>query len=154
MEAHSEDLVLTDPPLPFLMAVTVNDLPTLGELVAPLLVRACQESRGEFTIPGILHNMGLHDGVERWRLLAIVRAGVVQAVMVVCITARGDGSRVLDCLLAAGDHAKDWPLVDDEFDAYARDYGCTKVRIPHARKGWQRTLPHWDWTGIVLERAV
>lgn len=154
MEAHSEKLVLTDKPQPFLVAITVNDLPNVWDRICPQLERACAESRGEFTIPGILHNMGLHDGVERWRLLAIVRGAEVQAVMVVCITAKGDGSRVLDCLLASGDHAKEWPLVDDEFDAYARDYGCKRVRIPHARKGWQRTLPHWQWTGIVLERAV
>lgn len=154
MEAYSEERVLRDPPPPFLIALTVNDLPNVWDRISPVLEKACNGSRGEFTLPGILHNMGLNDGIERWRLLALARGADVQAVMVVCVTAKGDGSRVLDCLLASGDHAKEWPLVDNEFDAYAREHGCTKVRIPHARKGWQRTLPHWEWTGIVLEKTV
>lgn len=147
LNGHSE-------PAPFLVSLGVNDLPNVWDAIEPLLSKACAESRGEFTVPGILHNMGINDGVEMWRLLAIVRGDEVQAVMVVCVTQMGDGSRVLDCLLAGGDRAKDWPAVDPEFDAYARSYGCSRVRIPCARKGWAKTLPHWKIRGYCLERNI
>ncbi len=154
METHSAERVLEPPLRPRLFDFGVNDLPHVWDALEPMLAKACDESRGQFTIPGILSNMGLHDGVERWRLLAIERGGAVQAVMVVCITALGDGKRVLDCLLAGGENAKDWPAVDEEFDAFARSCGCVRVRIPCARKGWLKALPHWKIVGHVLEREI
>lgn len=156
MEASITEHVLNghSEPAPFLVSLGVNDLPNVWDAIEPLLSKACAESRGEFTIPGILHNMGLNDGVEMWRLLAIVRGDEVQAVMVVCVTLRGDGRRTLDCLLAGGDRASDWPKVDPEFDAFARQNGCTSVRIPCARKGWAKTLPHWKIRGYVMEREI
>jgi len=122
--------------------------------IEPLLRKACEVSEGEFTLAGVLHNLGVNDGVEAWRLLAIEDGERVKAVMAVCITQRGDGSRSLDCLLASGDHAKEWPQVDDDFDAYAKRFGCSRVRIPRARKGWLRTLPHWRISGYFLERML
>lgn len=138
---------------PYLVALGINDLPHVWSVVEPLLARGCEDSRGEFTVDAILAQMGLHDGVERWRLLAIIREGVPQAVMVVCIT-QMPGGRVLDCLLAAGDDHKSWPLVDEDFDAFARKHGCTRLRIPCARKGWPRALPHWEIRGYVMEREL
>ena len=154
MEAHSEEHVLSRESELKLIALSVNDLPRVWDLIEPELIRACEESRGEFTVPGILHNMGLHDGIERWRLLALVRDDDVQAVMVVCVTLRGDGKRIMDCLLAGGENAGDWIKVDPEFDAFAKHNGCTAVRIPCARKGWAKKLPHWKIRGHVMEREI
>ena len=153
METHSEEHVLNghSEPKTFLVSLGVNDLPNVWGAIEPVLSKACADSRGEFTIPGILHNMGLNDGVEMWRLLAIVRGDELQAVMVVCVTQLDDGCLSLDCLLAGGDRAKDWVKVDPEFDAFARQRGCRKVRIPRARTGWPQILPHWRITGVWLE---
>lgn len=154
MEASSAEHVLEQSP--FLVALGVNHLRHCWERVEPLLRQACAESRGEFTVEGILHNMGINDGVERWKLLVIVDGAHVKAAMVVCITQKADGERVLDCLLASGEDAREWPAVDPEFDAFAKACGCDKVRIPFARKGWLKALPHWRLvaTGYVLEREV
>lgn len=150
METSSTEHVLSEhaeAPSPFLVHIAPSMMEQAWEHIEPLLSKACAESRGEFSIPLILANL------EHWPILAIVRGDRVQAVMVTCVSIQPH-RRVLDCILASGDHAKDWPLVDEDFDAFARGFGCSAVRIPHARKGWQRTLPHWDWTGIVLERKI
>lgn len=155
METDSQEHVLSDyrPIVPELIAIGVNDLPRAWPHIEPLLRKACEDARGEFTVDQILHEMGIETGEERWKLLAIVRENTVQAVMVVCLTQTGS-RRVLDCLLASGDNAKEWPLVDEQFDAFARGHGCEGVRIPCARKGWLKALPHWKIRGYVLEREV
>jgi len=153
MALLDSDHTLNEAPERYLVSLGINDLPHVWKVLEPLLVKACEESRGEFSVPMILENMGLNTGVERWRIMAIIHHGSVQAAMVVCISQVGE-RRVLDCLLATGENAKEWPLVDDEFDAFAREYGCESVRIPCARKGWLKALPHWRMRGYVLEREI
>lgn len=130
-----------------LVVLAPEHLPRVWSVIEPLLKRACDESRGEFTIERIVANL------ENWPILAISRDGVPQAVMVTCIV-QMEHERVLHCLLASGDHAKEWPLVDDQFDEFARGFGCTRVRIPCARKGWAKALPHWKIVGYVMEREI
>lgn len=148
MEAVSTEHVLErQEAKAFLLHISPSLMPQAWPVIEPILSKACEESRGQFTLEAILRNL------EHWPILAIVRGDAVQAVMVTCITQQENG-RVLDCLLAGGDSAKDWPEVDDEFDAFARGFGCVSVRIPCARKGWLKTLPHWKWVGVVLEREI
>jgi len=78
----------------------------------------------------------------------------VQAVMVVAITQLDDGKRRLHCVLAGGERSGEWPEVDPEFDALARSWGCTSIRIGCARKGWAKKLPHWRIQGYVMERDI
>ena len=156
METDSQEHVLSDnyrPIVPELIAIGVNDLPVAWPHIEPMLRKACEESRGEFTVEQVLSEMGLENGVERWKLLAIIRDKTVQAVMVVCLTQNGE-RRSLDCLLASGDNAKEWPLVDEQFDAFALAHGCTSVRIPCARKGWAKALPHWRIVGYCMSREI
>ena len=145
-ESSAEQLLSADAPR--LVWIEPQQLPRVWPFIEPVLQKACSESRGEFSIQRIVANL------ENWPLLAIVREEGVQAVMVTCVTQMPDNTRVLDCLLAAGEAAKDWPLVDEEFDAFAKQFGCSRVRIPCARKGWLKTLPHWRIRGYVLEREI
>lgn len=149
METHGSEHVLNghDEPAPCLVHIAPQMMPEAWPAIAPLLERACAESRGEFTINRILANL------ENWPVLAIVKGEAVQAVMVTCITQYED-KRVMDCLLASGDQAKEWPAVDEAFDAFARGFGCSVLRIPCARKGWAKTLSHWKIRGYVMERAI
>ena len=151
METSSTEQLLSEhAPAPFLIHIEPQMMPQAWPVIEPILAKACAESAGEFTLNRILQSL------EHWPILAIVRGADVQAVMVTCISIRADGARVLDCLLASGDHASDWPLVDDEFDDFARGFGCVAVRIPRARKGWLKALPHWKLTGqfVTLEREI
>lgn len=145
----SVEHVLSDyrPIVPRLVHVALPMLREAWPHIEPHLIKACDESRGEFTPARILANL------EHWDILAIIRGDAVQAVMVTCISQAGE-RRTLDCLLASGDNAKEWPLVDEQFDAFALAHGCTSVRIPCARKGWAKALPHWKIRGYVMEREI
>lgn len=154
MDTHgAQQQLVNEEPQKRLVALTPNDLPTWWDEIGPLVSKACEESRGRFTIPMVLHNLGLSDGIERWRMLVIDNGQAIQAFMCVGILQEGD-ERVLSCILAGGDHAKEWPEVDEQFDALARAWGCGKHRIEFARKGWAKTLPHWKIIGYVMEREV
>lgn len=134
--------------------LNVNDLPTRWDSVEPLVERACAASHGEFTSEIVLFYLGLFDGIERGKLFVLMREETPQAVMLVSIAQRIDGTRILECLLASGESARQWPAVDPVLDAYAADWGCSIIRVPCARKGWLKTLTHWAMRGYVLERAV
>jgi hypothetical protein len=49
--------------------------------------------------------------------------------------------------------ARNWIGLLDEIEAYARAAGCEAVRLM-GREGWQRLLPSYRRTGIVLERTL
>ncbi len=150
MEKSSAEQLLSEPAsAPFLVHIEPQMMPQAWPVIEPILAKACAESAGEFTLNRILQSL------EHWPILAIVRGDRVQAVMVTCLT-REEDRMVLDCLLAGGDGASDWPLVDSEFDTFARGFGCAAVRIPLARKGWLKVLPHWRLvaTGYRLEREI
>jgi hypothetical protein len=59
------------------------------------------------------------------------------------------------CVVVAcgGDNMRRWIGLLDGIEAYARAAGCEAVRIM-GREGWQRMLPSYRRTGIVLERAL
>jgi hypothetical protein len=150
LEASSTEHVLerNEAPAPLLVHIKPQMLPSAWQYIEPILQKACDESGGEMSIDRILAN------IEHWPILAIVAGDRIQAVMVTYLSASENGERKLHCMMAAGDSAHEWPNVDDQFDEFARSLGCTKVRIDCARKGWLKTLPHWKWVGVVLEREI
>lgn len=133
---------------PRLIHVEPQRLPQAWPYIEPILADVCAKSDGEISINRILANL------ENWPILVIVNGDHLQAVMVTYVSEHEDGARTLHCLAAGGDAAAEWPKVDEQFDAFARSLGCTRVRIDRARKGWLKTLPHWTWVGVVLEREI
>lgn len=152
MVAISESMV-SETPQKRLVVIAPNDLPSWWPELEPMVKKACDESRGRFTLPMIFYQLGLQDGIERWRMLAIDAGDRVQAFMCVAILQEGQ-DRVLSCVLAGGERAKEWPEVDPQFDELARAWGCVRHRIEFARKGWAKALPHWKTIGYVMEREV
>jgi hypothetical protein len=59
------------------------------------------------------------------------------------------------CVITAnyGHKAKSWIHLLDEIENWARERGCTATRIM-GRYGWQRLLPAYRATRIVLEKAL
>jgi hypothetical protein len=59
------------------------------------------------------------------------------------------------CVLVAcgGARMGDWIGLLDGIEAYARAAGCEAMRLM-GREGWQRLLPRYRRTGIVLERTL
>lgn len=152
MEADSQEQLLAEPrALPLrLILIEPQYMPQAWEHIAPLLEKACAESRGEFSLNRILQNL------EHWPIIAIVDGEAVRAVGVTCVTMREGRPPRFDILLASGDDAKVWPQVDDQLDELARAFGCVSVCIPYGRKGWTKTLPHWRLLGtfVMLEREI
>ena len=148
METSSTEQLLERDAGPALVQITPSMLRGTWDYVGPFLERICAESEGELTIARIAANL------EHWPMLAILSGDQLQAVMLTYLSERDDGSRTLHCMGASGEDAGSWPQVDDQFDAIAKSLGCSRVRIDKARKGWLKTLPHWKWIGVVLEREI
>lgn len=162
METGGAEQLLSDEPKLLLRLLSINDMPRAWEQVEPLLKRACAFSAGEMTPELVLAGMGLHDGVERLRMLAIVEDERITSIMVVAVSQLPDG-RVLDCLLVGGDEdleggmIRSWAPFETVMDEWARrELGCSKVRITRGRKGWLKALSHWRLVGsfVMLEREL
>lgn len=143
-----------DAPQLQLALLDINDVARAWEQIAPLLQTACEFSNGEFTPEVVLAGMGLHDGVERLKMLAIADGERITSIMVVCIGLAPSGKKSLECILTAGQDVKAWMPFEPMMDEWAREQGCVCVRIPRARKGWLKALSHWRIGGYVLEREL
>lgn len=136
-----------------LIGVDINQLPAVWEKMRPLLERACEYSADEFTPASVVHGMGPEGGL---RMLALVDEHGFKAIMVVTLSILPKG-RSLDCLLTSGEDVEEWMPFEPQMDEWARELGCVCVRIPRARKGWTRKLPHWQRRSgdcCVLEREI
>jgi len=58
------------------------------------------------------------------------------------------------CVLTAcsGRDREQWLPLFERIERYARDEGCTKMRI-YGRKGWQRVLDGYHVEHVILEKA-
>ena len=131
-----------------LVQILPQHLPQVWPVIEPLLKRACDRTNGEITLNDVLANL------EHWPILVLANGTEPQAIMVTSVVIRGDGKKVLNCILASGRDADQWPQADDQLDAFARSLGCERVRIPCGRKGWAKRLPHWQLVGYVMERDI
>lgn len=133
---------------------SINDMPHVWDQVEPLLQIACEHTAGEFTPNIVLAGMGLNDGVEILKMLALTEGDRVSSIMVVCLSVAPNGKKSLECLLTAGEDVRSWMPFEPQMDEWARSLGCAVVRIPRGRKGWLKALPHWRIAGYVLEREL
>lgn len=154
METSSTEHVLERPSRLTLTLLSINDVARVFDQVEPLLARACEHSNGEFTPQIVLAGLGLHDGIERLKLLALVDGDEIIALMVVTVTRAPTGKLALECLLTAGEDVSAWMPFEPMMDEWARAQGISTIRIPRARKGWQKVLKHWKLGGHVLEREI
>lgn len=155
METHRAEQLLSDKPALRLAVIDVNALSRMWDDVLPLLEEACAHSGGEMTPALVATGMGAFDGIERYRMLAMVDdSETPRAVMIVQIVETGTGGRRLECVIVSGADVSSWMPFEPKMDEWARSFGCTKVRIPMGRKGWIKRLSHWRLAGYVLERDI
>lgn len=59
------------------------------------------------------------------------------------------------CVLTAcgGEDMKRWLPLMSKIETYAKDEGCTCVRI-YGRKGWQRVLDGYEMKHVILEKGL
>lgn len=130
--------------------VPAADIGRVWPHVEALVTEGCSYSGGRWLAEHIraflqAEKMGLwvaHDGQK------------AQAVAVTEIITYPTGLRACGCVLMAGENAKDWlPAMKTELEAYAAALSCDLTEMG-GRKGWQRLLPDYQWTGILLEKRL
>ena len=52
-----------------------------------------------------------------------------------------------------GEDRERWVHHVETLEDWFREHGCSRVQV-WARKGWQRVLKDWQWTHILLEKAI
>ncbi|MBR1219437.1 hypothetical protein JQ557_15645 [Bradyrhizobium sp. U87765 SZCCT0131] len=115
--------------------------------VEGFLGAACARS-GDWTLEAL---RGALDRVEMllWVLWdgEAFRAAAVTEVMIV---PRGKICRIVVC---GGRRATSWPHALAPIEAYARELGCTAMRVD-GRRGWQRVLDNYAMQWITLEKRL
>lgn len=124
-----------------------NDLPGLWKQLAPLVMKACEWSQGQFNAESVV------DGVINGQLmmLAYIDGDVVSSIAVLTVSQFPTGTRVLEVLLASGEGLRDWSRFETQVAEQAKQYGCSKFRMI-GREGLQRMLPAWKRVAVVLEK--
>lgn len=117
--------------------------------VAPFIERAARESRGRFTVEGIIERLLS----EAWQLWAVCAGAEVVAVITTQIYVEVSGQRVAAIIFATGSSPREWVHLVDAVEDWARASGCQKLEML-ARKGWARMLGDYKLTHILLERAL
>jgi hypothetical protein len=123
--------------------------PGVAQVVAPLLDRALQYSRGQYTLPQVAD---LID-TGQWVLWGVVGPDGLEAVFVTEIDRDPASGPVLQVVLMGGENTGLWLHLEPVVADYAKARGCVRMLLI-GRRGWSRVLRHWRQTAIVLERDL
>ena len=93
-----------------------------------------------------------HDVLSGRSLLWLAWSGQIEAVATT-ILAETDTAKVCVLTACGGKDMRRWLALLMTIESYARAEGCSRMRI-FGRKGWQRMLPDYRTTNIVLERKL
>jgi len=93
-----------------------------------------------------------HQTLSGAGLLWIAWSGRIEAAAATVIT-ETDRARVCVLTACGGTDRKRWLPLLEKIEAYARDQGCSVLRIL-GRRGWQRVLRKYRITNVVLERQL
>lgn len=76
---------------------------------------------------------------------------LIEAACVTQLLAMPDG---MTCdVMACGGHCEDWQAAFAPIEAYAKDEGCSAVRI-EGREGWKRLFPDYRLSSITLAKRL
>lgn len=85
-------------------------------------------------------------------LLWIAVSDRIEAAATTCLI-KANGSLYCELTSCGGSGRDNWIQLLNEIEAYAKAEGCRALRI-YGRKGWQRVLPDYQVSNIVLERRL
>lgn len=143
-EAH-----VLEPDTVELLHVPANQLRDVWPSIAHLVPSIVERSRGRLTMENFVEaiasgNQHLWIVDDGQRVLAIVGVEVGLA---------PSGLKIGKISYAAGEHSARWIHLIGQIEDMARAHGCAKLEIM-ARKGWERKLPNYKMTHVVLERDL
>lgn len=118
--------------------------------VARMIGDATARSNGRFT-PAHIRRFLLERRMQLW---AAHDGEAIHAVCVTEIVTWPTGLKEGALVLAGGADAKGWiRTMQETLEAWAADAGCRALRV-RGRRGWQRLLTDYRWTGVTLEKAI
>lgn len=136
-EASSVRLVSVDP-------ARVHEI---WPLVRPLLENACRRT----ALNGFADFEA--DIVAGRSLLWIAWNGSAIEAAAATVITDTDLGKVCVITLCAGRGMQRWLRLIDRIEAYAKDEGCTRMRI-FGRKGWLRVLDGFEAKHVVMDKAI
>ena len=116
--------------------------------VLPFIRRALKYGDGRVLEDDILDSLTAGD-YQLWR----ARDESTRGVMITEI-AQYPRCKTVNIVLLGGDAWNEMKHLETNLVAWARVMGCEAIEIAHARPGWERLLPDWAKTAVVLERGV
>lgn len=125
------------------------DIERVWPYVETLIAEGCEQSGGRYwaeDIKGFL----TESRMQLW----VAHDGKTAHAVAVTEVLNYPRLKALNCALLAGKDPASWlGTVKNTLESYAAAHGCALTEIG-GRKGWQRLLPDYRWTGITLEKRL
>jgi hypothetical protein len=130
----------------------VSPLEKLWPVVAPLLEKAVELSGGVTTLAEEYQAL---IGLRKQLWVIVVEDGATKTISAAGITSlqKFSGSQVANIEMLGGDNMKAWFSLKEKFEEWAKDEGCTEVRL-YARKAWAKHLSDYKLTAYVMSKTL
>lgn len=131
----------------------VSPLRKLWPVVAPLLERAVELSGGVTTLEEEFRAL---EALQKQLWVIVLDDGGRREIAAAGITSLqqfSSGLRIANIEMLGGENMKAWFSLKDQFEKWATDEGCTKVRL-YARKAWARHLGDYKLSAYVMEKVL
>lgn len=128
--------------------------PKVWPLAAPMLAKAIEYTNGATSADSVLK--GIIEKTKQLWMVVIEDAEIKNKAVAAGITSlqiNDDGSKTANIELFGGENMKAWFALKGDFEAWARDEGCSDVRL-WARKGWAKHLPDYDLTHYIMRKDL
>ena len=104
----------------------------------------------EWTTADEIYNRLVNAKADLW-----VDGDPIVASLVASIKRKADGSRVYKVEMMACPDGADmaWETMIESIEVHAKAIGCVSIMV-QGRKGWQRALPSYKATQVILEKSL
>ncbi len=147
MNEHVQDFETAVPMQ--LIYIPAEHIAGLWDQILPFVPTIIERSGGRISLDTLADSL-LRGDRQMW----IVWDGAnVKAVVGTDIGTLPTGLKVCTIQFATGDNSNAWIHLIHEIEDWAVKNGCTKLDM-WARKGWQRKLPDYKMTHVMLEKDI
>jgi len=122
-------------------------------IAEPVIARAVAWSDGRYAVADVFAALRAGD-MQLWISLAEIDHGA-NAVEAACVTEIVSYPREKRCgiVFCAGQDRKNWLHQLAGIETWAKAQGCTAFEL-QGRPGWERVLPDWRKTHVILRKRI
>lgn len=137
-----------------LIQIPPETVDKLWPLAAAMLDKAVEYSNGAVALD---HEL-VHVMEKRKQLWVVVMddgeiKNKVVAAGITSLQANPNGTKTANIEMFGGENMKAWFSLKDTFEKWAKDEGCSDVRL-WARKGWAKHLPDYNLTHYIMRKEL